>query len=52
MKTSRSDIWTECQSCSEMEEEEDDEGELAFSEAAGEGGRIGALPPAAAPFSP
>lgn len=52
MKTSCSDIWTECQSCSETEEEDDDEGEtVAFSEAGGAGrGGIGALPPA--PFSP
>lgn len=28
MKTSCSDIWTECQSCSETEEEEDDEGKV------------------------
>lgn len=54
MKTSCCDIWTECQSCSELEEEEDDdEGEtVAFSEAGGKGRPVGASPPAAAPFSP
>lgn len=53
MKTSCSDIWTECQSRSELEEDDDDEGRLwPFLKLKGR--RIGSprRPPAAAPFSP
>lgn len=42
MKTSCSDIWTECQSRSELEEDDDDEAEAEANR----------RPPEAAPFSP